>query len=83
MVLDVSLLNIQHYKVRIKGKVEQSMERSSAFPNRKGSLQVTLDNGRQFYLLSIYEEDCRIERTKEFKVYDNSWNCSQLFKYLN
>ena len=24
MVLDATLLNIQHYKVRIKGKVEQS-----------------------------------------------------------
>ena len=32
MVLDVSLLNTQHYKVRIKGKVEQSWERSSALP---------------------------------------------------
>ena len=32
MVLDTSLLNTQHYKVRIKGKMEQSMERSSAFP---------------------------------------------------
>ena len=29
MVLDNSLLNIQHYKVRIKSKVEQSRERSS------------------------------------------------------
>ena len=32
MVLDDSLLNIQDYKVQIKGKVEQSRERSSAFP---------------------------------------------------
>ena len=32
MVLDSALLNIQHYKVRIKGKVEQSRERSSALP---------------------------------------------------
>ena len=32
MVLDASLLNTQHYKVRIKGKVEQSRERSSALP---------------------------------------------------
>ena len=32
MVLDASLLNTQHYKVRIKGKVQQSMERSSALP---------------------------------------------------
>ena len=29
MVLDAALLGIQHYKVRIKGKVEQSRERSS------------------------------------------------------
>ena len=32
MVLDASLLNTQHYKVWIKGKVEQSRERSSALP---------------------------------------------------
>ena len=32
MALDVFLLNTQHYNVRIKGKMEQSMERSSALP---------------------------------------------------
>ena len=32
MVLDAALLNTQHYNVGIKGKVEQSRERSSAFP---------------------------------------------------
>ena len=32
MVLDTSLLNTQHYKIQIKGKVEQSRERSSALP---------------------------------------------------
>ena len=32
MILDDALLNTQHYKVRIKGKVEQSSERSSALP---------------------------------------------------
>ena len=32
MVLDATLLNTQHYKIRIKGKVEQSRERSSAIP---------------------------------------------------
>ena len=32
MVLHASLLNTQHYKVRIKGKVKQSRERSSALP---------------------------------------------------
>ena len=33
MILDTSLLNTQQYKIRIKGKVEQSKERSSALPN--------------------------------------------------
>ncbi len=32
MVLDTSLLNTQQNKVRFKGKVEQSKERSSALP---------------------------------------------------
>ena len=32
MVLDASLLNTQHYKIRIKGKVEQSREMSSGLP---------------------------------------------------
>ena len=32
MVLNISLFNTQQYKVRIKGKVEQSRERSSAIP---------------------------------------------------
>ena len=34
MVLDAALLNTQHYKVSIKGKVEQSREWSSALPYR-------------------------------------------------
>ena len=33
MVLDTSLLNTQHYKVRIKGKEEQSKEMISALPD--------------------------------------------------
>ena len=32
MVLDAALLNAQHYKVRIKGKVEQSKQKSSTLP---------------------------------------------------
>ena len=32
MVLDAALLNTQYYKVRIKGKVEQSREMSSTLP---------------------------------------------------
>ena len=32
IVLDAALLSTQHYKVRIKGKVEQSKEKDSALP---------------------------------------------------
>ena len=35
MLLDISLLNTQHYKVRIKGKMETSGGRSSALPFRE------------------------------------------------
>ena len=60
MVLDASLLKTQHYKVRIKGKVEQSREGVAPSPTpwcssyRKGSLRVTLDYGRQLYFIYIY-----------------------------
>ena len=59
MVLDASLLNTQHYKVRIKGKVEQSREGVAPSPTpwcssyRKGSLRATLNYGRQLYLALI------------------------------
>ena len=49
MVLDPALFNIQHIKVRIKGKVEQSREWSSTLSTPrcssywKGSFRVTLD----------------------------------------
>ena len=35
MLLDTALLNTQHYKVQIKGKLEKSRERSSALPYTK------------------------------------------------
>ena len=59
IVLDASLLNTQHYKVRIKGKVEQSREGVAPSPTPcssywKGSLRVTLDYGRQLYFLLFY-----------------------------
>ena len=59
MVLDASLLNTQHYKVRIKGKVEQSREGVAPSPTpwcssyRKGSPRVTLDYGRQLYFTYV------------------------------
>ena len=40
MVFDASLLNTQHYKVRIKSKVEQSRERSSALCLRLGVVAI-------------------------------------------
>ena len=49
MVLDAALLNTQHYKIRIKGKVDQSREWCRALPMLqcsnywKGSVRVTLD----------------------------------------
>ena len=53
MVLDTPLPNTQQYKVRIKGKVGQSRERSSASPTPrwssywKESIKVTLDYGHE------------------------------------
>ena len=61
MVLDASLLNTQHYKVRIKCKAEKSREKRSGLPYtprcssyRKGSFRVTLDLGRQLYFTFLY-----------------------------
>ena len=55
MLLDFSLLNTEHYKVSIKGKVEQSWEKSNALPCSywKGSLLVTFNYSRQL----IIDED--------------------------
>ena len=45
VVPDTSLRNTQQYKVRIKGKVEQSRERSNALPYTK----LALDNRMCWY----------------------------------
>ena len=53
MVLDSSLLNTRHYKVRINGKMEQFRERSSALPFEKGtygSPSTTVANFTFFYI---------------------------------
>ena len=63
MVLDISLLNTQHYKVHIKGKVEQSWERSSTLPYTsvvaigKGAFwlsSTTVVNFTYFYYIYVY-----------------------------
>ena len=40
MVLDTSLLNTQQYKVRIKGKMDQSRGKSSALPLHLGVVAI-------------------------------------------
>ena len=57
MVFDASLLTTQHYKVQIKGKVEQSREtKSKPSPTPwccsywKGSLWVAFDYSRPIYI---------------------------------
>ena len=57
MVLDASLLNSQHYKVRIKGKVEQSREWSSALPYTS----VWFLGFSQLYLVTKY---CDVDKKK-------------------
>ena len=60
MVGDAVLFNSQHYKARIKGKVEQSNELTCTHPNSwrgsywKGTLRDTLDQGHQLYFIYIY-----------------------------
>ena len=59
IVFDTSLLNTQQYEVHIKGKVEQSRERSSTFPYtsmsmEKGAYWSPLTGGRQLYYKSKY-----------------------------
>ena len=58
MVLDASLLNTQHYKVRIKGKVEQSREGVAPSPGvvaiEKGAFGLPSTMVANFTYLYIY-----------------------------
>ena len=59
MVLDAALHNIQHYKIRIKVKVEQSRERSSALPIylgvvEKGTFASPSNKVVNFFTICIY-----------------------------
>ena len=77
MVLDASLLITQHYKVWIKGKVEQSWEGVAPSPTpwcssyRKGSLWVTRDYGRQLYLLYTVRIDASSETAVKMRELKN------------
>ena len=88
MVLDASLLNTQHYKVQIKGKVKQSREgvvpsstpRCSSY--RKGSLQVTLDYGCQLELHYFLKK--KTKQTLESEWYKNFFSDNSKFNgYLD
>ena len=83
MVLDASLLNTQHYKVRIKGKEGKFREGVAPSPTpwcssyRKGSLRVTLDYGRQLYLLThlkVGNESRLSWWNRESKIFGFSWS---------
>ena len=64
--IDTSLLNTQQYKVRIKGKVEQSRKWVVPYPTPqcrsywKGSPLVVLNYGRQLYLLLICKKKVKL-----------------------
>ena len=78
MVLDVSLLNTEHYKVRIKGKqsnLQRGVAPSPAPPCSsycKESHRVVLDNGRPTYIRDIFtgllERKMQYGRPKREKV---------------
>ena len=84
MVLDASLLNTQHYKVWIKGKVGQSREGVAPSPTpwcssyRKGSLRVTLDYGRQLYLLIFTKYIFFVYKPLSYIFTFNNWKLVSL-----
>ena len=87
MVLDASLLSTQHYKVRIKGKVEQSRKGVVPSPThwcssyQKGSLRVTLDYGRQLYFYFTWKLSmaarhwCDLSKEYAIKMTDSEIRC--------
>ena len=67
------MLNTQHYKVRIKGKVEQSGGKELRPPlhlgvvsYRKGSVRVTLDYGRQLFTICTRKQEAQLAGTAEY-----------------
>ena len=78
MVLDPSLLYTQHYKVRIKAKWSNQGKGVTLSPTpwcssyRKGSLQVTLDIGRQLYLLLLTNISFLNNQLKSFMTHARS-----------
>ena len=76
MVLDSSLINTQQYKVRIKGKVEQSRKRSSALPYTP--VVVAIEKGA-FWLPTLFFT-CTAMNIKKYEGHKSnniSWCISQ------
>ena len=79
MVLDASLFNTQHYKVQIKGKVEQSWERSSAPPDTlvlklskrepSGHPQLKGDNFTYLFYDKLSSTKIKVYSSKDIYVY--------------
>ena len=58
MIPDTALLNTQYYKIQIKGKVEQSRERSSALPYTFKLSLATDANFTYIYMWVSYNNWC-------------------------
>ena len=73
MVLYATLLNIQHYKIRIKGKWRNPGKRVAPSPTpqcssyRKGSPRVAGDHGRPTHILTLC---IYIRKNNKIKIYE-------------
>ena len=91
MVHDASLLNTQHHKARIKGKGVAPSPTFWCSSYRKGRLRVTLDYGRQLFLLTIgityqYFESIKHVQTLTFnfskiKLPTNDWLTNHVYSF--
>ena len=90
MAFDATLLNTQHYKVRIKGKMEQSMEKSSALPLHcgvvaieKGAFRSPLTTVADFTLLD--KNTCNCITVCKLFVLIVTWryNCLSIIIIIN
>ena len=80
MVLDTSFLNTQQYKVCIKGKVEQSKERSNALPYTSVVVAIeTLDTN--LIMLNVKQEGIKYHFLSLW--YDSTWDWTPLSRAIN
>ena len=78
MVLDAVLFNTKHYKVRIKGKEEQSKERSNTPPLHLGV--VAIEKGPFGSPSTMVANFTYLE---SFVFDHNTWNCLTMWKWMN